>query len=93
MNDKTAAPNILALLDAYEKTRLRAAWMLTGFAWITYAGVTWSGIGSDFTSGVFLGVSIVALARALQAQSKRAPEDQLLELMRRHVVRNEQSAE
>ncbi|MDJ0759203.1 MAG: hypothetical protein QNJ19_07385 [Woeseiaceae bacterium] len=93
MDNQTAAPNILALLDAYEKTRLRDAWTLAGFAWLTWAGVMWSGIGSDFTSGVFMGVSIVALARALQAQTKRSPEDQLLELMRRHVTRHQQPAQ
>ncbi len=86
MDNQTAAPNILALLDAYEKTRLRDAWTLAGFAWITWAGVMYSGIGADFTSGVFLGVSVVALAKALQAQSKRSPEDQLIELMRRYAA-------
>ncbi len=87
MDNKDSAPDILALLDAYEKTRLRDAWMLAGFASLTWAGVMYSGIGSEFTSGVFLGVSIVALARALQAQSKRSPEDQLIELMRRYAAR------
>ena len=80
-NEQSAAP-LLEALDAYEKSRRRDAWVLAAIAWAAWIAVVWPGLASDTTSGAFMGISIAALARALQVQLRRSPEDRFLARVR-----------
>ena len=82
MDNADPDSRLLAVLDAYEKSRRRHAWTVAAIAWVAWIAVAVPGLASEMTSGAFMGVSIAALARALQVHLRRSPEDNFLATLR-----------
>ena len=91
MNHEDTDSSLLKALNAYERSRVKDAWTLAGIAWVAWIAVAWPGLASDMTSGAFMGISIAALARALQVQLRRSPEDKFLASLRGIADANEGS--
>ena len=92
MINEDSETRLITALDTYEKARRRDAWTLAAIAWLAWVAVWVPGLASDMTSGAFLGISIAALARALQVQLKRSPEDRFLGNLRDLIAQEDRES-